>query len=37
MSDEKESMDLFGDMHPYNKLFKVITELPETGLDEEEI
>jgi sphinganine-1-phosphate aldolase len=37
MSDEQESMDLFGDMHPYNKLFQVFTKLPEKGMDEEEI
>ena len=37
MSDEQESFDLFGDMHPYNKLFKIFTNLPETGLDEDEI
>jgi len=37
MSDEQQSMDLFGDMHPYNKLFKVFSQLPETGLDEDEI
>ena len=37
MSDEKQSMDLFGDMHPYNKLFQVFTKLPEKGMDEEEI
>jgi len=37
MSDEQESFDLFGDMHPYNKLFKVYTSLPEKGRDEEEV
>ena len=37
MSDENQSMDMFGDMHPYNKLFKVFSKLPETGLNEEEI
>jgi sphinganine-1-phosphate aldolase len=37
MSDEPESMNLFGDMHPYNKFFKVFSTLPENGLDEEEI
>lgn len=35
MSDE--SLDLFGDMHPYNKLFPVFKSLPEKGLDEEEV
>jgi sphinganine-1-phosphate aldolase len=37
MSDEQESMDLFGEMHPYNKLFQVYTQLPEKGMDEEEV
>jgi len=37
MPDEQESMNLFGDMHPYNKLFKVFTRLPEDGMEEEEI
>jgi sphinganine-1-phosphate aldolase len=37
MSDEQQSMDLFGDMHPYNKKFEVFTRLPEKGLDQEEI
>jgi sphinganine-1-phosphate aldolase len=37
MSDEQESMDLFGDMHPYSRIFKVYSELPETGRDEEEV
>jgi sphinganine-1-phosphate aldolase len=35
MSDE--SMDLFGDMHPYNKLFPVYKSLPEKGRDEAEV
>jgi hypothetical protein len=37
MSDEQESFDLFGDMHPYNKLFKVHDRLPEKGRSEEEV
>ena len=37
MSDEQESFDLFGDMHPYNKLFKVSRQLPEKGRGEEEV
>jgi sphinganine-1-phosphate aldolase len=37
MSDEQESLNLFGDMHPYNNLFEIFTELPEKGLTEEEI
>src|SRR5574340_640740 len=37
MSDEQESFDLFGDMHPYNKLFKVYSQLPQQGRDEEEV
>jgi sphinganine-1-phosphate aldolase len=37
MSGEQESFDLFGDMHPYNKLFKVHDRLPEKGRDEEEV
>jgi sphinganine-1-phosphate aldolase len=34
---EQESFNLFGDMHPYNKLFKVHDRLPEKGRDEEEV
>lgn len=37
MSDDQESMDLLGDMHPYNKIFQVYSQLPEKGRDEEEI
>ena len=37
MSDEQESMDMFGDMHPYNKKFEVFSKLPEKGMDEAEI
>lgn len=37
MSDDQESMDLLGDLHPYNKLFQVYSQLPEKGRDEEEI
>ena len=37
MSDEQESFDLFGDMHPYNKLFQVHTRLPKQGRDEGEV
>jgi sphinganine-1-phosphate aldolase len=37
MSDEQETIDLFGDLHPYSKLFPVHSELPEKGIDEEEI
>jgi sphinganine-1-phosphate aldolase len=37
MSDDQQSMDLFGNMHPYNQKFKVFTRLPEKGLDEEEV
>ena len=37
MSDEQESMNFFGDMHPYNDRFKVFSELPEKGRDEEEV
>jgi len=37
MSDEQDSMDLFGDMHPYKKLFQVFSELPEKGRDEAEV
>jgi sphinganine-1-phosphate aldolase len=37
MSDENESMDMFGNMHPYNKLFPVHTNLPQKGVDEEEV
>jgi glutamate/tyrosine decarboxylase-like PLP-dependent enzyme len=34
---EQESFNLFGDMHPYNKLFKVYDRLPEKGRDEEAV
>ena len=37
MSDAQDSFDLFGDMHPYNKLFRVYTRLPEQGRDEGEV
>ena len=35
--EESEELDLFGDMHPYSKLFKVHSQLPEKGMDEEEV
>jgi glutamate/tyrosine decarboxylase-like PLP-dependent enzyme len=35
--EEQESFDLFGDMHPYNKLFPVFTQLPPEGRSEEEV
>ncbi len=34
MSDEQGSLNLFGEMHPYNKLFQVFTTLPDQGMDE---
>ena len=37
MSNENQSMDMFGDLHPYNKIFPVFTKLPEKGVDEAEI
>src|SRR5512136_345548 len=37
MPEEGQSMDLFGDMHPYNSKFKVFTKLPEKGRDEQEV
>jgi sphinganine-1-phosphate aldolase len=37
MTDDQESMDLFGDMHPYNKIFQVYSHFPEKGRDEEEV
>ncbi|HSL45454.1 MAG TPA: aspartate aminotransferase family protein [Anaerolineales bacterium] len=37
MSDEQETIDLLGDMHPYKKRFQVYSQLPEKGRDEEEI
>jgi sphinganine-1-phosphate aldolase len=37
MSGEQESFNLFGDMHPYSKLFKVYDRLPEKGRDEQEV
>ncbi len=37
MPEKRESNKLFGEMHPYNKLFKIYTKLPEIGKDEEEI
>ncbi len=36
MSDE-QTLDLFGDMHPYNERYEVFTRLPEKGIDEEEL
>src|SRR5512140_1149853 len=37
MAEEQDSMDLFGDMHPYNKRFKVHKQLPVQGVDEEQV
>ena len=37
MADEPQSMDLFGDMHPYKKLLPVFSELPEKGLEEADV
>ena len=37
MSDENESMEIFGDLQPYKNIFPVFTKLPEKGVDEEEI
>src|SRR5512142_1481844 len=37
MSDEQEEFDLFGNMHPYSKLFPIYSKLPEKGVDEQEI
>lgn len=37
MLDAPETMDLFGDLHPYSKLFKVFSTLPEVGRDHEEV
>jgi sphinganine-1-phosphate aldolase len=37
MPDEKESFDLFGEMHPYGKLFQIHSQLPEKGRGEGEI
>ncbi len=37
MSEDQEEIDLFGDMHPYNKRFAVHKQLPEKGMDEEEV
>jgi glutamate/tyrosine decarboxylase-like PLP-dependent enzyme len=38
MSEEpQQSMDIFGDMHPYKNILKVFTELPEQGREEQEI
>jgi glutamate/tyrosine decarboxylase-like PLP-dependent enzyme len=34
---EQESFNLFGDMHPYNKHFKVYDRLPAKGRDEQEV
>src|SRR5512136_1939635 len=36
MSDE-QTLDLFGDMHPYNERYEVFTKLPEKGVDEDEL
>jgi glutamate/tyrosine decarboxylase-like PLP-dependent enzyme len=37
MPDEQESTNVFGELHPYNRLFQVFTKLPEKGMDEEEV
>jgi glutamate/tyrosine decarboxylase-like PLP-dependent enzyme len=37
MSNGQESLNIFGDMHPYNKLFEIFTQLPKQGREEEEI
>jgi sphinganine-1-phosphate aldolase len=37
MSTNQESASLFGNMHPYNDLFKILSKLPEKGMKEEEI
>ncbi len=37
MSDEQEEFDLFGNMHPYSKLFPIYSKLPEKGVDEQEV
>src|SRR5512140_1952249 len=37
MAEEEETIDLFGDMHPYSKLFEVHKEFPKQGVSEEEI
>ena len=37
MTADQESKKLFGDMHPYNEVFKVFSRLPEKGMDKEEI
>jgi sphinganine-1-phosphate aldolase len=37
MANQQESLDLFGEMHPYNNLYPIYTTLPEKGVSEEEI
>src|SRR5512140_2247480 len=37
MAEEEETIDLFGDMHPYNTLFEVHKEFPKQGGSEEEV
>jgi len=37
MTEEEGSMDLFGDMHPYNERFKVHTSIPNVGVDKGKI
>ena len=37
MSDERNSMDLFGDMHPYKKSLQVFSSFPEVGRAEEDV
>lgn len=37
MTEDQESFDLFGDMHPYNERFKVYAQLPAQGRDHEEV
>jgi sphinganine-1-phosphate aldolase len=37
MFDPKELKEIVGEMHPYNEIFKVYSQLPEEGRDEEEV
>jgi sphinganine-1-phosphate aldolase len=37
MSDEQDSFNLFGEMHPYNNIFEVFSNLPDKGRNEQEV
>lgn len=37
MATNQQTANLFGNMHPYNEMFKVLSKLPKKGMDEEEV